>query len=240
MAAMGATVLVVSGVAYALSVQCDGVGDQDPDPGECWGTDQNDVITGSQVDDNIVALDGRDEVSARGGDDLVGQGAPERGRDDISGGVGGDGLFGGRGPDDIDGGPGTTDASEPRNTFECNAIDSNGGIVASTQGTQNLFGEDGNDDLDGGRDNDFLRGGAGTNDHSGNRGSDCIALEGDENERASGGDGDDIIFADETVLGADTNGDDVFCGAGIDAVVADAEDRVAANCEVTTPEGTLR
>jgi hypothetical protein len=34
MAAMGAAMLlVVSGVAYALSVQCDGTGDQDPDLG---------------------------------------------------------------------------------------------------------------------------------------------------------------------------------------------------------------
>lgn len=34
MAAMGAAMLLVSGVAYALSVQCDGTGDQDPDSGE--------------------------------------------------------------------------------------------------------------------------------------------------------------------------------------------------------------
>ena len=67
MAAMGATVLVVSGVAYALSVQCDGTGDQDPDPGECQGTEQNDRITGSQERDEILAQGGRDLVSARGG-----------------------------------------------------------------------------------------------------------------------------------------------------------------------------
>jgi Ca2+-binding RTX toxin-like protein len=112
-----------------------------------------------------------------------------------------------------------------------------------------LSGGDGNDDLDGGRDNDFLGGGAGRNDLSGKGGDDCLLLEGDENERASGGDGDDIIRAD------DRHGDDVFCGAGIDWVGADAEDRVADNCEdvfplqatsstpvaevtITTPEGT--
>src|SRR5918994_4142583 len=66
MAAMGATVLVVSGVAYALSVQCDGTGDQDPDPGQCQGTDQNDVITGTEQSDIAIdALGGRDEVNAR-------------------------------------------------------------------------------------------------------------------------------------------------------------------------------
>jgi hypothetical protein len=163
-----------------------------------------------------------------GGDDDVDGG---RGRDDISGGLGGDGLLGGGGPDDIQGGRGTTDAIEPPNTFSCTIIDSDAGIDASTEGTQNLLGNDGNDDLDGGIDNDALSGDAGRNDLSGNGGDDCLLLSGDENERASGGDGDDIIFADDSFFGADSNGDDVFCGAGIDAVLADAEDRVAANCE---------
>jgi hypothetical protein len=67
MAAMGATMLVVSGVAYALSVQCDSPTDQDPDPGECQGTEQNDVITGTALRDIILALGGLDVVNARGG-----------------------------------------------------------------------------------------------------------------------------------------------------------------------------
>jgi hypothetical protein len=72
--------------------------------------------------------------------------------------------------------------------------------------------------------------GAGRNDLSGNGGGDCLVLEGDENERVSGGDGDDLVFA------FDFNGDDIFCGSGNDTVRADAEDRVAANCEdVFTP-----
>jgi Ca2+-binding RTX toxin-like protein len=116
-----------------------------------------------------------------------------------------------------------------------------------------LQGEDGNDDLDGGRDNDLLVGGTGRNVLSGNGGDDCLLLFGDENERASGGDGDDLIG------NPDGNGDDVFCGAGHDTVNADVEDRVAANCEdvvrfsllqatgstpvvevtITTPEGTI-
>jgi hypothetical protein len=97
-----------------------------------------------------------------------------------------------------------------------------------------------------------VAGGAGTNDLSGNGGGDCLDLTGDANERASAGDGDDIIFA------RDGNGDDIFCGAGDDTVDADEEDRVAADCElvirpnplqvagstpvgevtITTPEGT--
>jgi hypothetical protein len=145
-------------------------------------------------------------------------------------------LSGGGGPDDINGGPGTTDASEPPNGFGFVCIISfpDAGIGASTVGTQDLFGDNGNDDLDGGRDNDLLRGGAGRNTLSGNGGDDCLDLGGDENEQASGGDGDDLVFAD------DGNGDDVFCGAGHDTVTADAEERVAANCEDVVREFSLQ
>jgi hypothetical protein len=217
MAAMGATVLVVSGVAYALSVQCDSTGDQDPELGECAGTNLSDVITGTAQRDIIFALGGPDVVTARGGDDDVDGG---RGRDDIFGGLGGDFLEGGGGPDDIDGGQGTSAASPPpHDPFSCTINN------ASIAGTQYLLGDEGNDDLDGGRDNDFLNGGFGRNDLSGKGGDDCLDLFGDANERASGGDGGDLIFAN------DGNGDDIFCGAGIDSVSHDAADRVAADCE---------
>jgi len=244
MATMSFAGVVIGGVAYALTMQCDGEGDQDPRAEQCQGTEENDQITGSEQRDVIHALGGRDLVSARGGEDDVDGGV---GADDISGGVGGDFVLGGGGPDNIKGGPSTPDASEPANAFVCAPGD------VSIVGTQQLYGENGNDILSGGPDNDFLVGGAGRNDLSGNGGDDCLALFGAPNERVSGGDGDDIIGA------ADGNGDDVFCGTGLDTVLADAEDRVAANCEdvieppsalqsegatpvvevsITTPEGT--
>jgi Ca2+-binding RTX toxin-like protein len=241
---MSFAVLVIGGVAYALTVQCDGAGDQAPDPVLCAGTNEDDKITGTTQRDNISALDGLDDVNARPGDDTVNGGND---RDEISGGAGGDGLHGGRGPDTIDGGPGTPDSSEPLNSFSCTRSE------ASVEGNQILFGEGGNDILTGGRVTDLLRGGPGTNDLSGNGGGDCLFLFGDENEQASGGEGDDIFFVE------DGNGDDIFCGAGHDTVDADANDRVAANCEdvfrptslraggatpeaevtITTPEGTI-
>lgn len=214
LAVVGSVLLVASaGVALAANITCLG--------GPCVGTEQNDRITGSQVDDEIHALGGRDEVTARGADDHVEGGA---GRDDIAGGAGGDFLVGGRGSDDINGGPGTAD-SEPRVTAGCFIFDESAEINASIEATQDVRGFEGNDDLDGGRDNDYLDGGTGTNDLSGNGGDDCLVLRGDENERASGGDGDDIFDS------IDVNGDDIFCGAGHDGVEADAEDRVAADCE---------
>ena len=225
LATMAAALVAASGVAYALSVQCDSTGDQDPELGECAGTNLSDVITGTAQRDIIFALGGPDVVTARGGDDDVDGG---RGRDDIFGGLGGDELNGGGGPDDIDGGQGTSAAIPPPvfpegNTFDCTLND------AHTTGNQILSGDDGNDDLDGGIDNDFLSGGFGRNELSGKGGDDCLNLFGDANERASGGDGDDLIFAN------DGNGDDIFCGAGIDSVAVDdavdAQDRVAADCE---------
>jgi Ca2+-binding RTX toxin-like protein len=229
MAAMGAAMLLVSGVAYALTVQCDGVGDQDPDPGECRGTNRNDDITGSQVDDYILDLGGRDEVTGRRGDDIVDGGG---GSDEITGGLGGDILVGGVGPDEIEGGPGTPDG-EPLTTVRCFMSDESGNVVIF-QGNQNMSGADGNDRLDGGRDNDLLQGKNGRNVLSGNGGGDCLVLEGDENERVSGGDGDDGVFTN------DGNGDDVFCGAGNDMVRADVEDRVAADCEVVIRPSALQ
>ena len=59
LAAMAAMVVVYAGAALAANITCPG--------GPCVGTEQNDRITGSQVDDNIQALGGLDVVTARGG-----------------------------------------------------------------------------------------------------------------------------------------------------------------------------
>lgn len=223
MAVVGSVLLVAfAGVALAANITCQG--------GPCVGTEQNDRIAGSQVDDDIEALGGRDEVTARGGDDEVDGGADG---DEITGGDGGDLLRGGRGPDEIGGGPGTPDGT-PRTDFFCSYSDERTGIDASTAGYQAVIGEEGNDLLATGRDSDLLAGETGRNNLSGNGGGDCFVLVGDENERVSGGDGDDIVFANYG------NGDDVFCGAGHDTVLADAEDRVAADCEDVLRSSSLQ
>jgi len=104
MAAMAAAVLVVGGVAYALSVQCGGEGDQDPDPIGCAGTAQDDTINGTEIGEVIDARGGDDTVHGRGGaDGIQGRG----GVDDLTGDEGDDGLFGeGRG-DTLSGGGGS-------------------------------------------------------------------------------------------------------------------------------------
>src|SRR5215213_9324668 len=59
LAIVGSVLLVAfAGVAWAANITCQG--------GPCVGTEQNDRITGSQLEDEIQALGGRDLVSARG------------------------------------------------------------------------------------------------------------------------------------------------------------------------------
>ena len=72
LAVVGSVLLVAfAGVALAAQIQCPG-GRISP----CVGTEENDRITGSQLDDHDTeALGGRDEVTARGGDDVVDGGA---------------------------------------------------------------------------------------------------------------------------------------------------------------------
>lgn len=140
-----------------------------------------------------------------------------------------------RAPRGVCGGGLGTPVGDPDASFECTITDpSTDNVVASTQGNQYLFGANGNDDLNGGIDNDLLAGDAGQNNLSGNGGDDCLSLSGDENERARGANGDDLIGSD------DGNRDYDFCGAGYDTVFADEEDRVAANCEVVIRSSSLQ
>jgi Ca2+-binding RTX toxin-like protein len=202
--------LLAGGVGLAANIHCQG--------GQCLGTQQNDLILGSQVDDLILAFDGIDRVNAHQGDDGVIGGD---GGDQIAGAEGADVLNGHAGDDDIRGGPGTLADGEPLTTVTCGPV----GDV-TTVFNQEMTGGDGNDSLTGGDDNDGLFGDAGLNVLSGKGGGDCFLLRGDANERVSGGDGDDVVFA------FDGTGDDISCGAGIDAVRADVvEDRVAGDCE---------
>ena len=110
MAAMGAAMLLlVSGVAYALTIQCDDGGDQNPDPGECFGTEESDRITGNSYPEVILSFSGNDRISALGGDDSV---ASARGRDRVFLHGGNDTIDGGEGKDVIHGGPDNDGSAE--------------------------------------------------------------------------------------------------------------------------------
>jgi Ca2+-binding RTX toxin-like protein len=90
-------VLLVSGVAYALTFTCDSVDDQDPDPGECQGTPDADRIDGTLEGAEVIkALAGNDKVDGFGGSDEVYGG---RGNDVVDGWHSSDTIYGGSGDD---------------------------------------------------------------------------------------------------------------------------------------------
>ena len=144
------------------------------------GTERNDEIWGKDGDDIIFGLGGHDKIWGGDGDDIVSGGnghdriwggeggdilAGDEGHDRISGGNGNDRLFGGEGHDRLYGG-GDDDV---------------------------LVGGDGNDRLSGGDGNDILAGGAGNDRVYGWRGNDTL-IDSGGNDRLYGGHGDDFIF----------------------------------------------
>ena len=112
MTLMGAALLLVAGVAWAATVNCQvGVfckGTDEPD--ELIGTNNRDVMGGLQDDDRLVGFmrademygdnpeAGRDDTTTDGDDELIGY----RGDDTLLGFGGSDYLRGGRGDDHID------------------------------------------------------------------------------------------------------------------------------------------
>jgi Ca2+-binding RTX toxin-like protein len=228
MAAMAAVLVVVSGVAYALSVQCDGTNDQDPDPGQCRGTNQNDVITGTAQRDIILALAGFDEVRGLGG------------RDELNGGSNADSLHGGNDNDTYNGNGGPDFLDEFQDTTDAGNDVMNGGgstdFIQGNQGNDIIRGEEGDDSQSGAfftsmfgdLGNDVLRGGPGDDGMEGEEGTD----------QHFGGDDNDFIDAvnDDEVGTQDL----VDCGSGNDtAIVREPEDIVRGNCEEVTEVSTI-
>jgi Ca2+-binding RTX toxin-like protein len=210
-----------AGVAYALSVQCDGAGDQDPDPGQCQGTEQSDTITGTDQRDLIFALGSFDDVFAGGG------------ADELNGQNGGDFLIGEDNSDTYNGGNGSDLLGEEGNT---GADVMNGGtdsdFIDAQVGADILRGQDG-DECDGPFEV-LMFGGQGNDKLYGGEGEDCMAGEAGTDEHFGGADNDLIDAADgdpETGEPLGTH-DLVDCGGGVDvAIVNSDEDIVRANCE---------
>jgi len=126
------------------------------------------------------------------------------------GGSGADALIGGIGADTLYGNAGN------------DTLDGRGGNDV-------LFGGPGNDGLVGGLGNDVLNGGLSNDRLVGGDGSDRL-IGGPGNDQFNGGKGSDTIIANDTRGAVDT----VQCGAGRDTVVANPQDRVAADCEQVT------
>ena len=179
LATMVTGVLLVSGVAYALSVQCDGTGDQDPHPGECRGTSNADRILGTDVGaEVIIALAGNDAVD------------PGLGNDEVYGHKGNDVVDGYHGHDTIYGGSGH-DGSAEGTTFKTATN------LEGAEGSDKVYGGEGEDWIDAAAHDDT----AGSVDRSyGEEGNDHIyTIDGNEDIINCGPGTDDLVRRDARI-----------------------------------------
>jgi Ca2+-binding RTX toxin-like protein len=222
MAAMGATVLLATGVAYALSVRCDAASDPDPDPGQCQGTQEDDDIFGTVRSDTIRALNGFDNVIARAGEDKLYGGNRA---DYLDGGRGGDTYFGGRGTDSLE---------EIQDSPDSGRDEMNGGpnndLILAGGGNDILRGQAGDESGAGDPTSAAMLGRTGNDKLYGGPGDD--AMEGNEGaDELYGGPGNDFINAAIDERFATDAPDVVNCGDGFDTALVLPNDVVDENCE---------
>jgi len=218
LASMALAMLLVSGVAYAITKNCQAGADY------CIGTDQADTLNGSDVRDKIYGLAGDDQLLGNGGNDSLNGGDDNdtlKGGDDtdrFNGGPGNDTLAGGPGLDNIlattnngPGGPGNDrvfGGSNPSGTTEFIEEYLGRNLLSGGAGDDYLYGHD---RLDGGSGDDELRG-------SHNYGT-------EKTRTITGGSGTDKISSDgpveDTIYATDGEVDTVSCGPGTDTVYFD-------------------
>jgi len=133
-----------------------------PPPGSAvLGTEQDDVLTGTDGNDSIDALGGSDTVNGGDGvDTIYGQDGNDsleggKGDDYVRGNDGNDAIYGFGGDDDMKGGDGDDS-------------------ISGNQGNDTLSGSKGNDLLRGGDGDDTINGGVGTDTISGGEGRDTL------------------------------------------------------------------
>lgn len=182
------------------------------------GSDDDDVLTGSDNGDQIGGYDGDDIIDAGDGDDDA-HGAD--GDDTLRGGAGNDSVHGDDGNDDINGGIGDDSLMGHNDDDVLRGGEGNDSLQGS-DGDDQLFGDEGDDALQGGLGNDTLDGGVGEDTLFGGWGSDTIngivdddhiagIQDIDTRDYLNGGGGDDVILTGQD--------DIVTSGEGADQIV---------------------
>ena len=183
---------------------------------EFYGSDNDDLFTGSAGNDTLYGGEGSDTINGGEGSDTLYGG---EGSDTINGGEGSDTLYGGEGSDTINGGEGndilydgdgidTLDGGAGNDTLYGGGYGVAGIIPEKTYKDEILDflnGGDGDDTLYIGNEGGWLHGGAGNDILYGSAGYDYL----------DGGDGDDILYAgdgDDDIDGR--RGDDTIYGDG--------------------------
>lgn len=153
---------------------------------KCVGTNGDDIIIGTDGDDEIDGGNGNDRIFGNGGNDKINGG---NGDDRLIGGDGDDELRGGNGRDTLLGGEGNDK-------------------LKGENGNDTLTGGPGRDKLEGGNGADTLDGGPGNDDLKGGNGPDILIC-GPGSDEADGGRGPDSINNDcEDVDSGDDDDDD--------------------------------
>jgi Ca2+-binding RTX toxin-like protein len=176
----------------------DSDGDLGPDP---LDPTHDDSLTGTEGRDDIRAGDGDDVVSGLGNNDYL---DGEDGNDNLAGDVGRDELHGGAGDDLLDGG------------------DDNDSLFGHV-GDDSLDGGTGEDELNGGDGTDVMDGGAGNDSLLGSFGADVLRG-GAGVDMLNGGDGNDYIDGSED--GDVVQGDYLNGGTGDDVLIGGAFDNM--------------
>jgi len=156
------------------------------------GSDGDDVLIGTGLDDEIQGFAGVDTINGEDGNDLLIGGS---GADDIQGGMGNDVIQAGADNDNASGGEGDD-------------------VIQGGDGDDILFGGPGNDVISGEAGRDILASTTGDDIFEGGTGDDFISG-GDDHDYLSGGDDNDFLAGGagaDTLLGG--AGDDVLSGDG--------------------------
>jgi hypothetical protein len=153
------------------------------------GTDGDDQLQGTDANDQIIGGGGADEIAGGKGDDLIDAGGMSdtvdagSGHDTVDGGDGDDLLIGGLGHDVLTGGQGE---DQLHGGVGNDSLKGGGGadVLGGGNGDDYLNGGNGADILGGGAGNDHLKGGAGDDRLEGGAGNDHL----------NGGGGDDWLL----------------------------------------------
>jgi len=177
-------------------------------PEMIWGTNGNDVIIASDVDENLRGLDGDDVLVASGGSDTLLGG---NGDDKLRGGQGADRLDGGQGLDVADYRTAATAINVDMAAPSSNTGEARGDVYISIEG---VTGSRHDDDLRGDSAADWLHGWPGDDRLEGRSGNDTL-IGGSGNDTLEGGWGDDrLIGANGNDVLEGHEGDDRLIGGG--------------------------
>jgi beta propeller repeat protein len=196
-------------------------------PNEIIGTEDDDIITGTNRRDRISGLGGNDLIQALAGKDTVFGGNGDdliiaaEGDDSVEGGAGSDGIFGNEGDDFLQGQGGRDNILGGDGNDSINGGEGKDRLLGEA-GDDTILGEKGDDTLDGGEGNDSLNGGASIDRLSGGKGDDTLVGEagadsltgGLGNDSLDGGAGSDRLIGVEPSTGFGTGEIDILTGLG--------------------------